>query len=389
VSVTRYTGGVSTIHFDRARERIVAVADIGSGSAGFAVLAVRSGKPASVIAAERIVLPIEERARSALIGGVADSLSHVGQRVLAASAQNVPGARPESIYCVIRTPWTHSETGRARSHFDTDISVTSALIRKLAQDAIGTISGLDRSNFLEAGVVRVELNGYGTGKPEGKHAHAITALMSDCDPAMRAAAVTALERLLPHLPMTMRSGSRALFSVLREYFREKDYFVLDMASEATTMLAVRDGAPGPQSLIPEGVRSILKRISPAGMADETLNLMRMMAREQCEDAACDALNASIARVEPELVRVFGEAMVASASPQRLPNHLVLMVQPDLAPWLTRFFSRIDFAQFTQTTQTFNVETPTPETLAAWIVPRSGVLFDCGLAVAGALVNIEG
>ena len=40
---------------------------------------------------------------------------------------------------------------------------------------------------------------------------------------------------------------------------------------------------------------------------------------------------------------------------RLPNTLLLLADTDVAPWLQKFFQRIDFSQFTATAQPFMVD----------------------------------
>jgi hypothetical protein len=269
--------------------------------------------------------------------------------------------------------------------------VTQSMIGALAKQALEKQTQLDSKNILEASVVRVELNGYPTGAPLGKRAHELEvwALVSDCDAALRAQVQAGLQNLFPHLTPAFRSSTRAALAALRERSgSERDYLIVDVVSESTTLVAVRDGAIAEQHLVAEGVRSILKRIAPAGMAEETLSLIRMLGREQCSTAACEEIQSSMAKIEPELVRSFGEGMTACAAIRRLPNKLILIAQPDILPWLSKFFSRIDFTQFTLTTQPFSVETVGLDNLSAWVAPGRGAVPDTGVALAVALVNSE-
>jgi hypothetical protein len=168
----------------------------------------------------------------------------------------------------------------------------------------------------------------------------------------------------------------------------KEYVAVDMTGEATGIVVVREGIVDKELSMPEGMYTILRRFTEKGMPEETLSLMRMLEREHCDTEACDALKASIGRVEPELVRIFGEGMAKLASPQRLPAHLAVAAHTDISPWLSRFFSRIDFTQFTQTAQPFIVHALTPKDLAGSVVSESGIALDIGLAVASALVDKE-
>jgi hypothetical protein len=370
----------------------VAIADIGSGSVALVVLEVNPGKPGTILAAERSVLPIEERTPGATITAIVSELGTVAKRVLAAYTAKFPKKSypPSELFCIVRAPWTHSQTVFDGVRFEKETRITSELISKIAKAALGKATAIDRANFFEASVVQVEVNGYPTASPEGKYASeiAVTALANDCNPDIRAGIERAVETILPHATHVWRSGTRALLRLLRERSKQKDYFVIDVASEGTNLVVVRDNAPAEQNFINEGVRTILRRVAPSGMPEETLTLLRMIAEDQCSNPACEAVQASMARVEPELVKLFGEAMAKCAAVRRIPGTLVLVVHPDLAHWLASFFSRIDFTQFTQTTQPFTVETIGTNDMKRWVVPEHGVVLDGGLAIASAFVNIE-
>lgn len=141
-------------------------------------------------------------------------------------------------------------------------------------------------------------------------------------------------------------------------------------------------------MVPEGIYSVLRRLSKAGMPEEILGLVRMIARDDCTSEACNAVEAALAKAEPELVKIYGEGMAKCAATRRLPNKLFLVTHQDMALWLKRFFERIDFTQFTKTAQPFEVTALAPKDMEMWVKPAPGVSLDCGLAVPSALVNIE-
>ncbi|MDO8514089.1 MAG: hypothetical protein Q7S50_00935 [bacterium] len=380
-------------HLGRGRGKIVAVADIGSGSAAVAILALHPRAPATVLAATRAILPIEERTQEALIAGIGEQLvKAAGEAQKQYAAMNPKGVKPvRALYCIIRAPWSRSQTALSGTAFKEETTITEQMVSGLAQQAIATVKELDPQNFFETSVTRVELNGYPTGEPIGKRAREIriSTLVSDCNPRIRAEVESSLQSVFPHLSPVFRSSTRALVSVLRELpQRERDYFIVDMASEGTSLIAVRDGVPAEHISISEGVRTILNRISDTGLPEETLSLIRMLAREECSTTACETIQRSLGLLEPELVRVFGEAMSTCAKEMRLPNALLLIAHPDVSPWLSKFFSRIDFAQFTMTTQPFIVGTIDIPDLAHLVKPHNGVARDSALALGCALVNME-
>ncbi len=377
------------MHFSRAREKIVALADIGSGSAAVAILSVPKDGHVRILAAERRYLPLEERTPAAVVAAIGAHLLEVGQQVLAQHRKK-GGSQPEAVYAVIRAPWTQSKTIGAHTTFPKPTKVTGAMISKLAQEAMASVS-VEKEAVLEAGVIRVELNGYPTSKPVGKPCSelAIAALLSACDPALRKSVTDALQQLFGARSIIMRSGVHAILSVMRNIPEApEDFLVVDMASEGTNFVVVRDSVTTDHGTAPEGKNAILKRISADGMADNTLTLLRLIARGECHDPACEALTLAMVKAEPELVRVFGEVIAKLVSRQRLPNHLILATHEDLVPWLTKLFSRIDFAQFTETTRPFDVFALRPVDFAHWVLTEGAVRTDTGILIAAALVHIE-
>ena len=380
------------IHLGRKHGNLIAVVDVGSGSAAVTYIALHPEAPAEVLVAERGTLSIEERSKAAAIAALGECLVQAGEKAAKAyTARTRTSAAPDALYCIIRAPWSHSMNAQASSESENQKKVTDEMIGGLAQKALAAQTKLDRKNMLEATVIRVELNGYPTAEPTGKPAHelAVWALVSDCDPQVRAQVQTSLQTLFPHLKPAFRSGTRATLSILHERpHAGNDYFVVDMGSESTTLINVRDGAIVEQYVVAEGLDGILKRIAPTGMPEDTLSLIRMLGTEQCSSAACEAIQSAMAKIEPELVRAYGEGMAACVATRRLPGKLFLIVRPEMADWLARFFSRIDFTQFTLTTQPFAVETVTPKDFSQWIVPGKEVTLDTESALFAALAVKE-
>jgi len=377
--------GISTPHTGKR----VAVADVGSGSAGVAILSLEKGKPAHIIAAHRSILPIETRTPDATLAGVIGAISESAEKALAAG-----NAKPGSIqqaYAVIRAPWTRSKTINAEKIFPKEERITGRMIAEIAKEVLASEKELDRTNLIEANIVRVELNGYPTAHPEGRHAHSVRVaiLVSECEPRVKKAAQETLMLVSPSIP-TFRSGTGALLSILRDRSAvHSDYLVVDMAGSATAMFTVHKGTPLDHVLVPEGTQTILKRVSGNGLPEETMSLMRMIARDHCDDGACEGIKAEMARAEQELIKTFGEAMARLAAVRKLPNTLVLLAETDMSTWLSNFFSRIDFTQFTLTSQPFTVEILTPADLKESVMPaEAGKANDVSLLAAVALVNSE-
>ncbi len=398
-----------SLPFAGRKEKVVAILDIGSGSVGYCLVQVERDAPPKILASERLLLPFEERTAEQTRAKVLTLLGEACEKAVSTYAQAVSTKRKlpiSAVYAILRAPWVRSEFARAQTEFESDQRITEEAIGELARQALASENKLNHQNLFEAGVVSVELNGYATKKPLGKLAHnvSITAIISECEPDFRADVTEALQRAFPSAGPNLRSTTRVLLSSLQDGRAESgDRVVIDVENEATNCLVMREGIVAENFLVPEGTRTILARIT-TGMLEETFSLMRMMSRGTCSTPACDKLNASLARMEPELAKIFGDALGRLTSSRRLPNELILIAEPELSDWLSVFFSRIDFCQFTITARPFAVTTfnfndirifaSRPHSTEPMISRSSQAEFDtigvadAGLAIAASLVNAE-
>lgn len=366
--------------------RTFAVADVGSGSVAVGIIAIAPHGHARILVAERAALPSGERDESAAASGIVSLLSETAQKVLAKY-----GGHVDSAYAIIHAPWTRSKTIRAESTLEGDTKIEKSMLDSLAKQALSEDNEYDRGKILEAGIIRVELNGYPTVKPIGKHAHhiAASALLSECEPKVREGVSEALAKVFACPPPTLRSDTRALLSVIRESATlPKESLIVNMTFEATNTLVVRKGVVTETALVGEGSASIVRKIGGDKMPEETMTLIRLLALDQCEADACEATKAAIAKAEPEIVKAFGETFGNLSAARRLPNRLLLLTHEDLSPWLVRFFSRIDFAQFTVTTRPFSPEPLSMETLKDLVAFEKNITPDVSLGTAAALVPLE-
>lgn len=369
---------------------MIAVADVGSGSVAVGIVHVVKKGQASVLIAERATLPLSERGLEATATGVITLLEATAEKALAKHRQTAKGARHvESAFAVIHSPWTRSKTIRVESALDRETKIEEGMLNALAQRALEADTEYNHGKILEAGIIRVELNGYPTLRPIGKHAHhiATSALLSECDSRIREGVVQALAKVFACSPPMLRSDTRALLSVTRESSAlPKEALIINMTYEATNVIVVRKGIIAETALVAEGTGSIVRRVTAEKMPEETLTLIRLLALEQCEAESCEAIKAAMARAEPELAKVFGETFSRLSAFRRLPNRLVLLADENLAPWLSRFFGRIDFAQFTVTTRPFLSVSLSIESIKELVAFESPP--DISLGIATALVNME-
>ena len=120
-----------------------------------------------------------------------------------------------------------------------------------------------------------------------------------------------LSRILPGRTPIIRSSTSALLAVLGEHMPDiQRFLVIDVGSSVTSCAAVLKEAQTRTEVVQEGLTTILARVAGAGLPEETLTQLRMLATDTCSTDACKALKDSLARAEPNL---------AKSSAKRLQN----------------------------------------------------------------------
>lgn len=371
----------------RQKKGVVLVVDIDDASVGVAL--VRTDEKAVILRAERATLPFENRDTAHSVSAVTQLLEATVKKVVDAYAADPTAHTIIKTFAIIRSPWTRFRTAQAEEVHEHAITVTEAEVQALAKKALESPSDFSPGNRLENGIVHVYVNGYPTNAPAGKQGArlAVTAYESDIKPEIRTAVSEALLRVLPGRVPTLRSSMCALLSVTGEHMPEAHRCViLDVGSSSTHCAVVLKEAVTQSIVIPIGLSTVLTRIAAGALPEETLTQLRMLAHDTCTTDVCKALKDSLARIEPELAKSFGEGFATIAAKRRLPNATFLSAPAEIMPWISGFFLRVDFAQFTATTQPLAVEPFTPERLAD-AVEWEGTVPDISLGIDAAFVNI--
>lgn len=370
----------------RGRETAIAIVDVAAGAAGVAIVGVSRKGPARAFASAQSRIALDEKTDAQHRASIARHISDAAQEAMKRYAAGGHRMPITEAYAFLHAPWSQSTTrSLASKRAEMPARVTDAMIGGMAKECLAALSESDRAGLYEASIIRVMLNGYPTADPAGKYANdiEITSLFSAAEKEIRATVQSAIESAFPAATIAWRSFARAIITLFRESKTFGQYVAIDMRADSTDVLSFRFGILD-ERVASEGVASILSRLS-GGSPDETITSLRMLARDACSTDACEKIEKAIALAEPDLVRVFGEAMGQLASPRRLSNELFLVAHPDLEPWLSRFFARIDFSQFTMTTLPFTVHTPASIDMSPFV---AGELPDIALQVCASLVNIE-
>jgi len=314
----------------------------------------------------------------------------LAERVLSAYTAKNPGGRITHAYVFLHAPWITSDSFHAKKTFEKETKIDAAIIRGITKDMQGQYTPRSPDRPCEAAVTKISLNEYPTDTPEGKYAHTveIDALFSSCNADSLQRITSAVRSAFGTPEISIRSSERALLAALAHTDPEQSMFVVELGIEDTNLLIVRSGVGDARASIPEGLYSIIKRIAPSGMPEETRSTLRMIARSECSTTTCQSTIESIAKIEPELARVIGSTLSQIAARERIPTSLLLLCPEEITEWLTSFFGRIDFAPFTVTTLPFEVHTPRISDFSKTFTAAPGVTIDQSIALYTVLVNNE-
>lgn len=256
------------------------------------------------------------------------------------------------VFAVVHSPISSSQIVTDTRFLKTEERITDALLDECAKSALGDIA--KHPDFLSARLLQVRLNGYATARPEGKYATELEVIGLACelDRAFREPVLSAFEKALPGVAVTLRSGVLAIAAL--EAARDDECVIFLLSTEGTEIVVMRRGVPTTCAFVPIGVRAIAERAGKGAPAESLLATLRIVRSGNGSDVALQEAEAALGAVEPEVAKIFGESFAALSSPLRLPTRAYLVSPPELRDWFNRFLTRIDFAPFTLTAQPFEV-----------------------------------
>lgn len=366
---------------------------VGSGSVSAAVIEPVDGAPAHVRSCIRITLTESERSNDQLVAALSRATEESTKQVLQQYAKSRHHKKINDLLVVFHSPWVSSRTSRSQASLKGELKVTGKMIDQLAARALEEPTTLESKNIFERSIVRVELNGYPTGQPEGKRATqlGVVVLRSDLRQDLSLAITEALGRSVPGRVPVFRSVTFAFMNVLKVYAHQaSSYTIADMTSEATSFFAVHRGVVDQFVTIPVGSRSILRSL--ADLQKTTPEAARSTLRMLFADTSVETLqrttSSALETAESAVMKEFGKGLSTLSTERRLPYTLVAMANPDLSRWFGQFLSKLDFGQFTVTGKPFDVQNLTSEQLQNQVVFDPSITADTGIALCGAFVGLE-
>lgn len=369
---------------------LVLVVDVESDGASAALVQLHGSKPAEIVAAVRTELPYESRSADAQIAGVRACIDEVTDKILTMRPPDIRG-KLVSAYAIVHMPWADVRVILGDARNKSDVRVTDNLISHIAQEAMKKES-MDPAAHIESSIIRVELNGYPTSAPIDKRAKHIvlTILASTCDIAIRESVLQAVQRAHITRPPLLRSTVRgfALGASCIPTSPPGDHTIVDISRAGSRVIHITDGLPTTLTTIEHGLNSLFTHIAPNKHPADILALMRLVEAGECTEEACTSFLQNLGRAESQLSEIYTQAFTSIAKQGLLPQSLILIVHPTLAPWLSRFFTRPEFSPCVTTHKPFSVQILDATHFTQSVQVREHVDVSLGLISATALVYSE-
>ncbi|HEY4487271.1 MAG TPA: hypothetical protein VI483_00735 [Candidatus Paceibacterota bacterium] len=337
-------------------ERAIGVANIESSSVSFSIVKLQSATNATIPITRYAELPIEERTSGQHLFALKQRLADITKAAINDYTSAHGGRALKKLYAVVHAPWAIGNVVSASTRFPQETYISEKIMDDCATKALA--QGGKGGELLDVHQLPIMLNGYRTAHPEGKYAHLVevAGLMSTCDANIREEIAKTFRDVLPASRTIIHSGARAIVEAIEATRPQlRDALCMHVSGEGTEVIVLRNGMVRSYTYITEGLRSIFSRAFPGMHPEEARTAVRLMQRQEGSEVVGVQTEEALLKAEPDMVHAYGEELAKISAQLRLPNAVFLIASPDIAPWLQKFFERLDFSQFTVTAQPFSVD----------------------------------
>jgi hypothetical protein len=238
---------------------IVAVIDIGTGSAGGAFVELKENSLPKILFNSRADIEFQEPADfPSLVARASEALKKLSDIMHKSGV-----GHPAKVYCNLFSPFYTYQTKLSKYAEPKGESflVTKKIIDRLAEKEAEAI--VKNGRLLEQKIMKVKLNGYETAAPFGKRAKEaeVSSYISVApEPAMPKIFET-LRSAFNQKNIEFHSFAFLLFSAFRDILsKESDYIFADVGGETTDVSIVRDGVIRETISFPIGQRFMLRSV---------------------------------------------------------------------------------------------------------------------------------
>jgi cell division ATPase FtsA len=348
----------------KKKNELVLLFDIGSSSVGGALVLIQeSGAPRIVYATRETVLLEKELNINSFLNSTLKSLDLVVAKICKQGL-----GKPERVFCVLSSPWFHSETRDIKLEKNIPFVFNTKLADTLTQKEVGVLMEEFASNHvdsigkivpIEMKTMSVNLNGYEVLDPQGKKAQSlemsIFVSMSEEDFIKKIEEIIGKHFHVDSIKFS--SFLMASFVVARDMFINQDKFLLiNIGGEVTDISMIKKNTVKDSVSFPVGCNFITRGLTKALdiHLDEARSFLQAYKDNHISDSANKKLNDSIQVLKHDWLKIFQESLNNLSHDISIPSTIFITVDQNLAPFFSEIIKEEQLNQYSLTDSKFRI-----------------------------------
>ena len=330
------------------------VFDITSGSVGAAFITHNHNDPTTPEILEVIRNPIifDKKAGDNIPEQLASATQKTAQDIIV-RMHNYKHKGKFDIHIITHAPWSVSTTHTNAKRLKTPLKITKEVIQSFVNTSFPEVLKESASHF-NTHVMQVALNGYRIKKPLNKVAQEleVSIISSNMNPAVQEAIEQAIFSVFQGRDSLYMNTMVYATILMAQGNDVSEYIIADISEEYTTLTTVRNNKIKESVEIEFGSEYLVRALSEAQKS--TLANARSSLAMFFKNTSTPAQNKKIKHIlqaqEDDWVEYLGEAFAKLSEKTRMPEIIFLNTPGLTKEWFARTITKIDFAQFTATTQ---------------------------------------
>ena len=335
------------------KPELVVVIDLGSGSAGLAILELNKKEVPRVLFSLRQELNIQKKLTSErlLFATVKSLESMIGEM------QKTTGHHPDQVYCFLSPHLLASQTRTIRAVYDKTTHITERIISDLVRSERDifqkeSLNGNSEDGvvFIEEKIMRLTLNGYEVENYVNKFAKEVEVAVHfsfssrDVIEPITHAVTDAFHGSIP----IFNCFPFAYFNSVRDIFADSKQFIcVDIGSEISDLSLVRDGVLESSASFPVGKNTIFRLLGESNGGEKILlnSLIGLNNAKKLTIEEGAIINRRLIVASSKWIDGVKMAIEEIAQKSRIPKIIYLLSDIDVAPIFKNILSKIDLVEY--------------------------------------------
>lgn len=340
----------------KRKKELNLVLDIASGSIGGAFILKEAGKIPIILHTTRKAFRLQENSYTERMKKeMLETLDSV-----CLDLQKEVELRPDRIFCVLSTPWSHGELRSISYERKTDFRFTEKHAQKLVGEEVEKFKK-EWSNLREVidkRVTRVTLNGYTVAFPHGQKTRSLRLdVFLSLSPKDF---ITHIEEKIHKTfkaKIALTSQMFSDFIVVRDIFEiQNDFLVINVGGEVTEVMLMKDDMLAGTGFFPLGQGSFIRLIASKlnkGIY-ETKSLISLFKSGHFDDASNEKLSEIINGVMASWFEQLKMVISTLEKTRHIPHNIFLSGETEGDPFIGKSLNKRNLPEFTTSLPNFNV-----------------------------------